>query len=231
MTRHRRREHSIHLDLLSPRARLVEAIELTAPGIRREHIHVWTLAARAARCACGACGTSGGPWASTSSRTAGRCPSGLPAFTDSGTYAPTYLVGTWKDETGAPHLFLCDGYAASAEAMQAASLSDALDVDVSMALYSPRFERPLQDEHQPDASRSRCARLRGAAGPAPGRGSARGRDRVDYYRSCLREKSAANLPSAQARPPRGRLLPREELAGAGGHRLHRPTTPTRASPA
>jgi hypothetical protein len=37
-------QHSIHVDLLSPRARVVEAIELTLPGIRREHIHVWTLA-------------------------------------------------------------------------------------------------------------------------------------------------------------------------------------------
>lgn len=32
------RDHSIHLDLLSPRSKLVEAIELAVPGIKRKHI-------------------------------------------------------------------------------------------------------------------------------------------------------------------------------------------------
>src|SRR5262245_49543577 len=141
-------EHSIHIDLLTPREKLVAAIELAVPGIRRENIHVWTLGgkSRAMRLShlweewrrLGVHLVEEG-WA---------CPSGLPAFTESGTYAPTYLVGTWKDDRGAPHVFLCDGYAASAEALQAASLSAALDVDVSMALYSPRFERPMEDEYR-----------------------------------------------------------------------------------
>src|SRR3972149_6095249 len=54
-----------------------------------------------------------------------RCPSGMAAYTESGTYAPTYLVGSWIDAGGARHLFLCDGYAATAEALQAASLAQA----------------------------------------------------------------------------------------------------------
>ncbi len=41
---------------------------------------------------------------------------------------------------GAPHLFICDGYAASAEAMQAASLDPVLGLQTSMALFSSRFE-------------------------------------------------------------------------------------------
>jgi hypothetical protein len=189
-------EHSIHVDLLSPRAKLVEAIELTAPGIRREHIHVWTLGGRSRVMRLGHLWDE---WRSLGVHLVEdgwSCPSGLPAFTDSGTYAPVHLVGAWKDEAGAPHLFLCDGYAASAEAMQAASLSDALDVDVSMALYSPRFERPLEDEYHlmrldPDAPdfAAQLGRRLGEERPGP--------DRVEYYRSCLREKSAANLPSAR----------------------------------
>jgi hypothetical protein len=189
-------DRSIHVDLLSPRKKLVEAIELTRPGIRRENIHVWTLAgkSRATRL--------GGLWEEWRSlgvhlvEEGWTCPSGGAAFTESGTYAPTYLVGTWTDENGAPHLFLCDGYAASAEALQAASLSEALDVDVSMALYSPKFERPMADEYRlmrldPESPsfEADLGRLLDEARPEP--------DRVDYYRSCLREKEAANLPSGK----------------------------------
>ena len=179
--------------LLSPRSKLLEAIELALPGIRREHVHVWTLGgkSRATRLShlwdewrgLGVHLVEDG-WS---------CPSGLPAFNDSGTYAPTYLVGSWQDQAGAPHVFLCDGYAASAEALQAASLSDALDVDVSMALYSPRFERSMEDEYQlmrldPDSPgfAADLGRLLGETSPGP--------DRVDYYRGCLRELVTANLP-------------------------------------
>jgi len=75
-----------------------------------------------------------------------KAPSGLAVFTDSGTYAPTFLVGSWKDGTGAPHVFVCDGYAATAEALQAASLADVLDVHSTMSLFSPTFELPVDVE-------------------------------------------------------------------------------------
>src|SRR5207245_8185617 len=75
-----------------------------------------------------------------------KAPSGLAVFTDSGTYAPTFLVGSWRDETQATHVFLCDGYAATAEAMQAASLSDVLDVRSTMSLFSPTFDLPVDAE-------------------------------------------------------------------------------------
>ena len=63
-------------------------------------------------------------------------PTGIPAFNESGTYAPTYRIGPYEQD-GARHLFLCDGYAASAEAMQAASLAPMLGLDASSA-PSPR---------------------------------------------------------------------------------------------
>ena len=189
-------EHSLHVDLLSPRKKVVEAIELAVPGIRRENIHVWTLGgpSRVARL-----GHLWDEWRALGVHLVEegwRCPSGRPAFTESGTYAPTHLVGTWNDETGAPHLFLCDGYAASAEAVQAASLSEALDLDVSMALFSPKFERPMEDEHRlmrldPDSPsfEADLGRFLGEHPPAP--------DRVEYYRACIREKVAANLPAGK----------------------------------
>jgi hypothetical protein len=186
-------EHSIHVDLLSPRRKLVEAIELALPGVKREHIHVWTLGGKSRLQRLGRLWEEWRGLGVHLVEDGWRCPSGLSAFNDSGTYAPTYLVGTWKDAAGSPHVFLCDGYAASAEAMQAASLSEALDVDVSMALYSPRFERPLEDEYHlmrldPDAPGfgAELARWLGEERP--------GKDRVEYYRGCLRERTAANLP-------------------------------------
>jgi len=57
-----------------------------------------------------------------------------------------FLVGSWKDGAGATHVFLCDGYAATAEAMQAASLSDVLEVHSTMSLFSPTFELPVDAE-------------------------------------------------------------------------------------
>jgi hypothetical protein len=185
-------EQSIQVDLLTPRRKLLEAIELTLPGIRREDVHVWTLGgkSRATRL--------GGLWREW--RELGvhlvedgwRCPSGQPAFTESGTYAPTYLVGTWKDAQGRPHVFLCDGYAASAEAVQAATLAEALDVDVSLALFTPEFEVPMETEQK-------LARLDPGApdlGAQLGRvfGSELTPERVEHYRSCLREMAEANMP-------------------------------------
>ena len=83
-------------------------------------------------------------------------PNGQRAFTDSGTYAPTFIVGTWKDDKGETHLFLVDGYAASAEAIQAASLYPIFDLDVSLVVFSSKYElghdrEPLIMHLDPDA--------------------------------------------------------------------------------
>ncbi len=185
-------EHSIHLDLLSPRKKLVEAIELALPGIKREHIHVWTLRGKSRE------PRLSGLWQEWSALGAHIiddgwvCPTGIAAFTDSGTYAPTYLVGTWRDDAGAPHLFLVDGYAATAEALQAASLSDVLDVDVSMALYSPTFELPHTEESRimgldPDDV-DFGVKLQALFGT-----NAVTAEKADHYRNILREAVVANI--------------------------------------
>ncbi|HKS25881.1 MAG TPA: hypothetical protein VJZ76_24025 [Thermoanaerobaculia bacterium] len=137
---------SVLLDYRTPRKHVVECIEAAYPGIQREHIHVWTLRgkSRAARL-----GNLWQEWNDLGAHLVDdgwRAPSGIEVFTDSGTYAPTFLVGSWRDGDGATHVFLCDGYAATAEAMQAASLCEVLDVDASMEVFSSVFELPCDKE-------------------------------------------------------------------------------------
>jgi len=139
-------DHAILINFRTPRSLVVKAIELTYPGIRRQHIHVWTLRgkSRAPRI--------GDLWKTWEEQgvhlvdDGWALPTGLAAFTESGTYAPTYLIGTWKGTAGEPHLFLCDGYAASAEAVQAASLAPMLNLDASLAVFTSRFDLPYHKE-------------------------------------------------------------------------------------
>jgi hypothetical protein len=73
---------------------------------------------------------------------------GQQVFTESGTYAPVFRVGPFTADDGATHLFLCDGYAASAEAMQAASLDPIFDLSTSMCLFSSHFKTSVERERQ-----------------------------------------------------------------------------------
>ena len=66
-----------------------------------------------------------------------RIPGGGKVFTDSGTYAPMSLVGDFEDDEGDGHVFLCDGYAASAEAIQAAAARVFLDDRLTVGWYVP----------------------------------------------------------------------------------------------
>jgi hypothetical protein len=137
---------SVLLDYRTPRKQVAEAIEAAYPGIRRENIHVWTLRGKSRVHRLGRLWDEWDKAGVHLVEDGWKAPSGVAVFTDSGTYAPTFLVGSWKDAEGAIHVFLCDGYAATAEAMQAASLSDVLDVRATMALFSPTFEQPVDVE-------------------------------------------------------------------------------------
>ncbi len=138
--------NALLVDYRTPRARVMDAIQLAYPGIESGNVHVWTLRGKSR------VGRLGKLWAEWTAAGAHlvedgwKAPSGLGVFTDSGTYAPTFLVGDWKDAAGKTHVFLCDGYAATAEAMQAASLSEVLAVDASMAIFSSLFELPCREE-------------------------------------------------------------------------------------
>ncbi|MEZ4389118.1 MAG: hypothetical protein R3D98_16355 [Candidatus Krumholzibacteriia bacterium] len=112
-------------------------------------------------------------------------PSGMALFNDSGTYAPTYEIGTWLDDSGNRHLFLLDGYAASAEAMQAASLAPILDLDVSLAVFSSSFDLAYDQEAQImrlDAEAGDFAERLGAV-----MGNTPDSETVENYREWIRE--------------------------------------------
>jgi hypothetical protein len=184
---------SVMLDYRTPRKTVLEFVEAAYPGIRRENVHVWTLRgkSRVARL-----GRLWEEWKALGAHLVDdgwKAPSGIEVFTDSGTYAPSFLVGSWKDESGAPHVFLCDGYAATAEAMQAASLSQVLQVDSSMAGFSPGFHLPCAEEAEamrldPEAS-DFAERLRGLFG-------ARDLDvgKVQEYAEAIQDARSTNMP-------------------------------------
>jgi hypothetical protein len=184
---------SLLLDYRTPRKLVVEAIEKAYPGIRREHIHVWTLRgkSREKRLA-----ELWNEWTSLGAHLVEdgwKAPSGLGMFTDSGTYAPTFLVGSWNDEAGETHVFLCDGYAASAEAVQAASLSEVLDVDATMTVFSSTFDLSCEKESRlmklDPAAADFAASVREIIGMDEGNDES-----VKSYAAAIEEARASNVP-------------------------------------
>jgi hypothetical protein len=200
---------SLLLDYRTPRARVVQAIEAAYPNIRREHIHVWTLRGKSRLARLGALWEEWSALGVHLVEDGWRTPAGYPVFTDSGTYAPTFLVGSWSDPDGARHVFLCDGYAATAEAMQAASLSEVLDVDCSMALFSPSFDQPCHVEGKlmqldPDGPNfaQRVAQVLGGREVEAGR--------VQAYAEAIRDAAASNLPMGRPGLKPGDFLPQKQ---------------------
>lgn len=184
---------SVLLDYRTPRKQVTEMIEAAYPGIRREHIHVWTLRGKSRVHRLGRLWEEWEKAGVHLVEDGWRAPSGLAVFTDSGTYAPTFLVGSWQDQAKATHVFLCDGYAATAEAVQAASLSDVLDVSSTMALFSPTFELPVDVESRlmqlDPSARDFAARLSALIGGGP-----LAPERVRTYTAAIGEAAASNMP-------------------------------------
>lgn len=139
-------EKSLLINFLTPREKVLEAIKATYPGIKNENIHVWTLAGKSREPRIGKLWED---WRKLNVHLVDEgweLPSGYKAFTESGTYAPTFLVGTWEGDQNETHLFIVDGYAASAEAIQAASLCPILDLDASLAVFSSTFKLSYEKE-------------------------------------------------------------------------------------
>ncbi len=195
---------SLLVDYRTPRARVVEAIEAAYPGIQRQNIHVWTLRGKSR---VGRLGKLWDEWKALGAHLVEdgwKSPAGIEVFTDSGTYAPSFLVGSWKDAAGATHVFLCDGYAATAEAMQAASLSEVLEVDATMSAFSPNFRLPCAEEGKamqldPDAA-DFAEKLRALFGAKEIELGV-----VEEYREAIRDAHATNLPLV------GRVLRADDL--------------------
>lgn len=133
---------SVLVNYFTPRTMVMDAIRDTFPEILPENVHVWTLTGEQRRPRIGKLWDQ---WEAAGAHLVDEnwtLPTGIAPFTDSGTYAPTFAVNTWTDDEGRTHLLVVDGYAASAEAIQAASLSGILDLDVSLAVLSSRFTLP-----------------------------------------------------------------------------------------
>jgi hypothetical protein len=149
-------EKSLLIDFFTPRQKILEAIKLTHPEIKNKNIHVWTLAGKVREPRIGRLWEEWRKLGAHLVADGWKLPTGHRAFTESGTYAPTFLIGDWKDEQNEKHLFIVDGYAASAEAIQAASLCPILNLSASLAVFSSKFtlshEREAKIMHlNPDA--------------------------------------------------------------------------------
>jgi hypothetical protein len=159
---------SLLVNFFTPRAKVLEAIKIAYPGIKNENVHVWTLRGKGRDIRIGKIWEEWQAVGAHLVEDGWQLPNGHRAFTDSGTYAPTFVVGAWKDDQNETHLFLVDGYAASAEAIQAASLYPIFDLEVSLAVFSSKFElghdrEPLIMRLDPDAGdfRERLSRVFG----------------------------------------------------------------------
>ncbi len=186
-------ERSLLLDFLTPRALVMETLRETYPGLEPGNVHVWTLGGVNRT---GRIGTLWDEWRSAGAHLVEDgwlLPTGLPAFTESGTYAPTYRVGPYSVD-GTPHLFIADGYAATAEALQASSLDPILGNETSMCLFTSKFESSWERERHiihldPDArdfGAKLSERLGHEATPKE----------LDAYRGAISNARRAGLPLA-----------------------------------
>jgi hypothetical protein len=188
-------DHSILVSVRTPRELVMKAIQITYPGIKPQNVHVWTLGGKSRVPRIGSLWKQ---WLDLGAHVVEEgwtLPTGLKVFTESGTYAPTYAVQAWKDQAGEWHLFFIDGYAASAEAVQAASLAPVLGLEASLAVFTSKFNLPYEREQDvmsldPDAPdfSTRLAQVIGEPVTAPTR---------DDYRRMIMEGRSAGIDLAK----------------------------------
>jgi hypothetical protein len=185
-------ERSVLINFTTPRRIVLDMIRQTYPGIEPSNIHVWTLGGKSREKRIGGIWKEWRDLGVNIVEDGWELPTGMPSFNDSGTYAPTFLVGLRKDGAGTPHLFLADGYAASAEAIQAASLDPVLDLHTSLCIFSSRFDVSCERERHvmgldPDSSDF-------AAVLAEALGKKVTDSEMDEYREIIRNARDAGMP-------------------------------------
>jgi hypothetical protein len=184
-------EDAILIDYRTPRRLVFQAIQAAYPGIKPGHVHVWTLAGKSRVKRLSALWNE---WKSIGAHLVEdgwKLPNGGEVFTESGTYSPTHSVGTWVDDAGETHLFLCDGYAASAEALQAASLAPILGLHTSLSVFTSKFSLPHEKEQKvmhlcPNSAdfQQQLERLAGETADAA---------QVTHYKAMIAEAAEAGL--------------------------------------
>lgn len=184
-------ESAILIDYRTPRKKVMEAIQLAYPGIKPGNVHIWTLGgkSRVKRLS--------GLWQEWEELGAHlvekgwKLPNGGEIFVESGTYSPTFSVGTWEDEEGETHLFICDGYAASAEALQAASLAPLLDLHCSMSVFTSKFSLPHEREQRVMTLDSGAADFPEKLGELLGK--VPGEEELEHYKEMIAEAADAGI--------------------------------------
>ena len=140
-------ESSLLLDYLTPRALVMKTLQQTYPGLKAGNVHVWTLGGENRT---GRIGSLWNEWRQAGAHLVEEgwaLPAGYPIFTESGTYAPTYAIGPFTRD-GETHLFIADGYAATAEALQASSLDPIVGNSTSMCLFTSKFDVSWENERR-----------------------------------------------------------------------------------
>ncbi|MEM7585357.1 MAG: hypothetical protein AAF560_18350 [Acidobacteriota bacterium] len=200
-------EDSILLTYRTPRETVMKAILAAYPDLAPERVHVWTLGGSSRERRLGGLWDQWRALGAHVMESDWRLPGGGEIFNDSGTYAPMFSVGLHRDDEGFEHLVLCDGYAASAEAIQAAGLDPVLDVQTSLSLFSSAFRLPCESERNtmrldPEASEF-ADQLAAVAGEEVAS------DTVEQYRESIRSAQEAGLPVDRADLTIDDLFPRK----------------------
>ena len=184
-------ENAVLISFRTPRAKVLEAVELAYPGIKRENIHVWTLGGKSRLHRIGSLWKTWKDLGVHLVEDGWTLPTGMQAFNESGTYAPTFMIKSWHDAKGDEHVFFVDGYAASAEALQAASLCPLLDVHASLNVFTSKFDLPWEREAVvmglDDTAEDFASRLSVAIGQIPDPAA------VEEYRRVIREGREAGI--------------------------------------
>ncbi len=217
-------EQSVLLTYRTPRKLVFKVIQDTYRGIKPEHIHVWTLGGQARMHRLGSLWEEWRKLGVHLVEEGWTLPNGGRAFIDSGTYAPSFLIGPYKDDEGNTHLFFSDGYAASAEALQAASLDPVMGLYTSMSVFSSKFKAPWDREKDlmgldPDAE-SFKSRLGGILGQEPTD------EQVETYRGIIRQAADAAMPLDKATVTVDDFFPRKKwrVLAVSGYMLPDPYT-------
>jgi hypothetical protein len=218
-------ERSVLIDYLTPRPLVMGAIEAAYPGISRSNVHVWTLGGPSREHRLGKLWNEWRELGAHLVEDDWPMPqTGIGVFTESGTYAPVFRVGHFTDDEGQQHVFLCDGYAATAEAMQAASLDPILGIKTSMCVFSSKFKVSYERE-------SRVMRLDPESPEFAGRlagtlATELSDEQVDEYRRILSEATRALMPLDRRSIVVDDFFPRKEwrVLALAGYMLPDPYT-------
>jgi len=219
-------DRSLLVNYLTPRQLVLQAIEATYPGITPDRVHVWTLSGKAREPRIGELWQE---WKATGVHLVEDgwpVPGGLEAFGESGTYAPTYRVGTFNDDRGQTNLFLCDGYAATAEAIQAASLDPMLGLVTSMAIFTSKFDVSYRRECKIIHLKPDSPTFAGDLSACMGRDASE--KEVNLYRENLRHARAAGMPMDNRTVTVEDFFPQKQWCGLAlaGYMLPDPYTNT-----